>query len=143
MENLNFILEQLNGATSILTFCLLVFLTFYLWDWLDYKSTTPLHAILIGLPPAIALAAILYIDKIGTLMTRATAWVWRMTTGGTVPFGAIETGFLIGGGAVTTVSTLLMINLLTRPRFGPWPWRASALLVGGYVTLSTLAFLWR
>lgn len=143
MTSLNFILEQINGAAALLTFCLLVFLTFYLWDWLKYKHTTPLRALLTGLPPAIALAAIIYLETFGTLVTRATVWSWRLSTRGTAPFTHAETGFLLLGAAVTSIAILLMIRLLTRSRFGNWPWMVSASIASGYALASLGLYLWR
>jgi hypothetical protein len=137
MSNLNFILEQANGSTSILTFALLVFLTFYLWDWLRYKKMNLWTALFVGLPPAIALAVILYLEKIGTLMTRSVVWVWRMG-GGKTPFTETETIFLLGGAVLTALGLLLMIRLLTSPRFGAWPWLASAGAAIAYLAVNTV-----
>lgn len=142
MGNLNFVLEQVNAAAALLTFSLLVFLTFYLWDWLRYKGRTPFRALLIGLPPAIALAAILYLDKIGTMMNRMVIWVWRAFKGGAVPFNNIEMGFLLGSAVLTSLAMLLMIRLLTRPRFGDWPWLASASVTCIYLAVTTLIKVW-
>lgn len=139
MANLNFILEQANGSTSILSFSLLVFLTFYLWDWLHYKNMNVWTALFVGLPPAIALALVLYLEKIGTLMTRAVVWAWRMA-GAAKPFTEIETDFLLGGALLTALGLLLMIRLLTMPRFGNWPWLASAGLTIAYLTVNTIRY---
>lgn len=142
MKNLNFILEQVNAAASLLTFSLLIFLTFYLWDWLKYKGSTPWRALLVGLPPAIALAAILYLEKIGTITTRTVVWVWRALRGGAVPFSNIEMFFLLAGALLTSFAMLLMIRLLTKPRFGDWPWLASASVTCIYLAASTFAKVW-
>lgn len=138
MQKLNFILEQINGAASLLTFSLLLFLSFYLWDWLAYKHRTPWSAMLVGLPPAIALAAILYMEKIGTLMTRVVVWSWRTFREGNIPFNDVETGFLIGGAAITSMGLLLMIRLLTLPRFGNRAWVASAAITAAYLLATTI-----
>jgi hypothetical protein len=138
MERLNFILEQANGSTSVLTFALLVFLTFYLCDWLHYKKMNFLAAFFVGLPPAIALASILYLEKVGTLMTRLVALVWRMTGGGKTPFTLVQTYFLLAGAIVTAIGLLLMIRLLTMPRFGNWPWLVSAGLAGVFLVVNSV-----
>ncbi|HXP66173.1 MAG TPA: hypothetical protein VN815_11925 [Steroidobacteraceae bacterium] len=142
MGTLNFVLEQVNAAASLLTFSLLIFLTFYLWDWLVYKGRTPWRALLIGLPPAIALAALLYLDKVGTLLTRSVVWMWRVFGEGVVPFTDAETFFLLGGSLITSIAVLLMIRLLTRPRFGDWPWMASASITCLYLAVTTLIRAW-
>jgi hypothetical protein len=142
MKNLNFILEQINGAAALLTFCLLVFLSFYLWDWRVYKRPARLRTLLTGLPPALALASIIYLETLGTLITRATVWGWRLSTRGTVPFTYLETSFLLLGAFMTSAGILLMIRLLTSPRFGGWPWKIAALISGGYVTTSVVLYLW-
>lgn len=142
MGSLNFVLEQVNAAASLLTISLLIFLTFYLWDWLVYKGRTPLRAILVGLPPAIALAAILYLEKIGTLLTRSVVWVWRAFRGGAVPFTGGEVFFLLSGAVITSIALLLTIRLLTRPRFGDWPWLASASVTCLYLATTTLIRVW-
>lgn len=138
MENLNFILEQVNGVISLLTLSLLGFLTFYLWDWLNYRRTTPARAIARGLPLAIALASLLLLDKLGTLVVRATVWSWRTSTEGKVPFTETETIFLLLGASIISASLLLLVRLLTRPRFGDWPWVASPVVAAVYVVLTTL-----
>lgn len=142
MRTLNFILEQLSGVASVLTFCLLVFLTFYLWDWLSYKHRSGWDALLIGLPPAIALAAILYLNEVGALMTRMVAWVWRAFYGGSVPLTSVQLGFIIGGTVISSTAILLMIRLLTMPRLGNWPWIASAISAAVYLVISMSIHWW-
>jgi hypothetical protein len=138
----SFILEQVNGVASILTFCLLVFLTFYLWDWLIYKHTSVWKALWVGLPPAIALAGVMYLEKMGTLMTRAVVWAWRMMSDGKIPFSGMEMFFLLLGALTTSAALLLMIRLLSRPRFGELPWVISLILAVGFVVISTGVHLW-
>lgn len=142
MKNLNFILEQINGAAALLTFCLLVFLTFYLWDWRVYKRPAKLRTLLVGLPPALALTCVIYLETLGTLITRATVWGWRLSTRGTAPFTSAQLAFLLLGACMTSAAILLMIRLLTSPRFGGWPWKLVALIVGGYVAVSVGLYAW-
>lgn len=139
MKNLNFILEQVNGAASILTFSLLIVLTLYLLEWVDYKHKTTWQSILVGVPPAIALAFVLYVEKTGTLLTRMVVWTWRTFGHGDAPFTDTQTGFLVFGAVLTSVGLLLMIRLLTHYRSGNWPWVASASLVTAYLLVSSAA----
>lgn len=138
MRNLNFILEQINGSTSILTFFFLCWSSWYLWEFFEYRGTYSWRTVFVGLPPAIGLALILYLDKIGTLLTRATVWVWRATSGGTVPFTDEQTVFLLMGAVLTEVSILLLIRKLSHPRLGEWPWISSGIIAGAYVLVSIL-----
>jgi len=81
---------------------------------------------------------ILYVEKTGSFMTRAAVWVWRLTTGGIEPFTETEKGFLFAGSFLSGVGILLLIRILSRPRFGEWPWIASGIVAYGYVLTSVL-----
>jgi hypothetical protein len=138
MVKLNIILEQVNGSVSILTFFFLCWCTHYLWDYLAYRKFS-MRSVFVGLPPAIALAMVLYLENTGTLLTRTTVWFWRFTSSGEQPFTDTQMGFLLAGAFLTAVGLLLMIRLLSRPRFGEWPWVASAAVCWAYVLLSSIA----
>lgn len=136
MKNLNFTLEQINGSVALLTFFFLCWCSFYLWEFFKYRGTYSWRTALVGLPPAIGLAVVLYVEKSGTLITRAVVWVWRWTTGGVELFTMSQQVFLFIGSALTAAGMLLLIRILTRPRLGEWPWIASGLVTAGYVLVS-------
>ncbi len=138
MANLNFILEQINGSVSLLTFFFLCWCSWYLWEFFSYRGTYSLRTALVGLPPAIGLAVILYVEKTGSLMTRGAVWVWRTTTGGMEIFSKFEMLFLFSGAILSAFGMLLLIRILSRPRFGEWPWIASGIIAYGYVLVSVL-----
>lgn len=129
----NTILEVTNGVVAILVFCLLVWLAEHLrWEF-RYRSITWKLA-LFGLPSVAIVAALLF-EKLGTLTTRTVVVFWRMSGGGE-PFSELENSLLIVGSLLTASGLLWMIAILSRPRFGEWPWRASAALAVSYVCLA-------
>lgn len=129
----NTILEVTNGVVAILVFCLLVWLAEHLRWELRYRSLT-WKMVLFGLP-SVAIAAALFFEKLGTLTSRTVVFVWRMS-GGNGPFSELENSLLIVGSFLTASGLLWMIAILSRPRFGEWPWRASAALAASYVCLA-------
>ena len=140
MVNLNFILEQINASTSLLIFFFLCWSSWYLWEFFAYRGYS-WRTIFVGLPPAIGLLLILFFEKIGTLMTRATIWAWRAGTGGTLPFTDTQTAFLLAGATFTAIGILFLIRVLSRPRLGEWPWMGAGIIAGGWVLISTLIHL--
>lgn len=138
MVTLNLFLELINGVAVILTVCLLIFLTFYLGDWLAYKHRSGWDALLIGLPPAIALASLIYMNEVGIVMARLVGWVWRAFYNGAIPFTPMEVGFIIAGCLISSTAIIFMIRLLTLPRLGNWPWIASAIAAVVYVIFSII-----
>ena len=138
MENLNFILEQINGSTSILTFFFLCWAACYLLAFFEYRGSHSIGSAFVGLPPAISLMLIMTSEKVGELTTRFTVWTWRFTTGGVLPFSDVQTVFLTLGVTGTAISVLLLIRILSRPYLGEWPWMGAGLIAGGYVVISTL-----
>lgn len=140
MNQLNFILELINGSISILTFFLLLFLTIYLKYDLHRANFTWKTFFLSS--TAVSLVVAMFFDKIGTLMTRTVIWAWRVK-GGTIVLNGIEDLFLVTGAFFTALGSIMLIRVLSRPRFGNWPWLISALFVIGYVIVEIFFHLMR
>lgn len=79
-------------------------------------------------PPGVALAMPMVGVKIGFLMTRTSFWFWYEKP---VTWASIMTVTL--GNMLTVGCLLWMIAVLTRPRFGEWAWRATAIILFLYV----------
>jgi hypothetical protein len=137
MQNLNFTLKVINGAITLLTISLLIFMTFYIVNAFKRRRLS-WRNLWFGLPISVSLAFIIYIDKLGALITRLVVWTWRNKGGDSSPFNTPETWWLFIGALVTGLGMLLMIRLLSRPRFGDWPWLASAAITTLYVVCSYL-----
>jgi hypothetical protein len=81
------------------------------------------------------------VENFGTGLTRVLSWIWRMG-GGELPFNDLQNLILITGSLLTASGLLWMIAILSRPRYGEWPWRASAAIAGGYVLLAVAVRLY-
>lgn len=135
MERLNFTLELINGSIAILSFFLLFFLTTYLVS--DIKREGFSFKTFFWMSTAASLVVSLFIEKTGTFATRTVIWLWR-TNGGGVVFDQTQDFFLIFGSLLTTAGLVMMIRVLSRPRFGNWPWMVSTIVAIDYVTVETI-----
>lgn len=133
MQTLNFTLEVINGSISILTYFVLLFLGYYLITELGLKRFTWKNLFIIS--TAIGLAFSLFIEQLGSFLTRMIIWFWRMA-GANVPFTPTQNGMLVLGAAITMVGLIMMIRVLSRPRFGEWPWVIATAIVVSYDALA-------
>jgi hypothetical protein len=140
MTQLNFTLEIINGSISILTFFLLFFLSVYLVSHIRREGFT--WKTFLWMSTAASLVVALFIEKTGTLATRTVTWAWR-SRGGNLPFTSIEDFFLIVGAILTVIGLIMMIRVLSRPRFGNWPWMVSTIVALDYVGVETFIHLMR
>jgi hypothetical protein len=74
----------------------------------------------------LALALALYLDKLGVLMTRVSVWTWRRFGDGLVggPMNDAQLYLLLVGTPLSAIGLLWLIEILSRPRYGNWPWLA-------------------
>jgi hypothetical protein len=140
MDRLNFTLEVINGSISILTFFLLFFLSVYLASHIRREGFT--WKSFFWMSTAASLVVTLFIEKTGTLATRTVTWIWR-SRGGNLPFTSIENFFLVIGAVLTVIGLIMMIRVLSRPRFGNWPWMVSTIVALGYVGVESFTHLMR
>lgn len=133
MMNQNTTLEIVNGTVTILTFFLVVWLAIHIFTEFKYRKLTWKFA-LISLP-SVAFAVALFTDKLGNMVTRVTVLIWRWT-GGNTPFTYLDNWFLIIGTSITSVALLWIIAILSRARYGDWPWH-----LAGVVTLLYICFM--
>jgi hypothetical protein len=83
---------------------------------------------IIGAPPGIALALPMLVIKIGLLLTRGSLWIWRQfAEGGAMPFWQRDIAII--GAVLTSIGLLWLLRVMSRARFGDWPWIISAMLV--------------
>lgn len=126
-------LEILNGAWSILSLCLLIFLiVYFIGQWraenLNWKS-------LVALPLGMMVALSLFIQNSGAFASRATVWWWRHFSPG-APLSTINIYALIAAAAVANIGALMVIRVFSRPRFGDGPWLASLAVTVVYVAFA-------
>lgn len=131
----DFSLELINGVVTINTFFFLLWCSVHIHSEFNRRELTWYFA-LVGLP-SVAIVVAMFSEKIGTMMTRSVTWVWRMH-GGTVPFNDVEDALLFGGALFTALGLLWSVAILSRPRFGEWPWRIAAGVTLCYVFVSSL-----
>jgi hypothetical protein len=139
MKILNFVLETTNGAVSLLTAFFLIFLTVYLIQEFRARKLT-WRKMAAALPVGIAVALALYIEKVGALTTRIIIFIWRVH-GGDIPFSDIELGLLSFGAEATAVGLLMMMRILSRARYGDWPWIVVSLITLVYVGVTMALYL--
>ena len=133
MGQQNFILEITNGVVSILVLCLLVWLFEHLRTEFRQRGLTWKMA-LFGMP-SVAIVAALMLEKSGTAISRIVIFFWRFG-GGSFQFTRTQNSLLIVGSLITASGLLWIIAILSRPRYGEWPWRASAVLAASYALLA-------
>lgn len=138
MQTLNFTLEVINGSISVLTYFVLIFLGYYLVSGFGRHQFTWKNLFIIS--TAIGLAFSLFIEKMGTFLTRTIIWLWRVA-GAQVPFTVAQNVVLIVGALLTMMGLLMMIRVLSRPRFGNWPWATAAIIVATYDVVSVIIHL--
>lgn len=143
---LNFVLETVNGIVLILSFPLLIVLTHYIIAKLRQRKQ-PMRRMLLSVPAVptvLALALALYLDKLGVLMTRLAVWTWRRfgngLTGG--PMNDAQEYLLLIGTPLCAIGLLWLIAILSRPRFGNWPWLASAGMAAMFMVATVTRHLW-
>lgn len=120
MEHQNFILEVVNGVVAIDTFFFLVWCAAHLHFEFQRRRLTWYFAICCL--PSVAIVVAMFDEKIGMLISRVVIWAWRVR-GGTEALVDAESLALILGATTTAIGLLWMIAILSRPRFGEWPWR--------------------
>jgi hypothetical protein len=140
MQHLNFTLEVVNGSISILSFFLLFFLGIYLIY--DIRREGFSVKIFFLMSTAVSLVVALFVEKLGTLTTRTVVWAWR-AQGGAVPFTKVEDFFLILGAVFSATGIVMMVRVLSRPRFGDWPWMTASVVMLSYATVEMIINLMR
>lgn len=137
--DLNFVLETVNGVVAILTFFLLIFLTMYLFSELRRRHLA-WRALMMSLPIGMSLALALYVEKVGALLTRVVVWVWRRLGAGGAggPMSHVQLQAMLLGAVLMAIGLLMLIRVLSKPRFGNWPWIVSGCITVGYVAVSVM-----
>lgn len=143
---MNFILETVNGVVLILSFTLLIVLTGYIVAKFR-EQKVPVHQVLMSVPAAhtvLALALALYLDKLGVLMTRMAVWTWRRFGDGLVggPMNDAQIYLLMIGTPLSAIGLLWLVRILSRPRYGDWPWMVSSALATIYLVAAVARHLW-
>jgi hypothetical protein len=137
MEKLKFALEVVNGATVILGCFLIAWLSFHLYDMIHARGEVRIKSVLLGVAGGVSLAGYLLIEQVGIVLNRLMIWLWRMS-GAAIPFtDAQDTTFGLGAFLIG-VGILLMIRLLSRPRFGEWPWIIAGIVTASYIATRTI-----
>ncbi|WFU42579.1 hypothetical protein QA640_08985 [Bradyrhizobium sp. CB82] len=128
---MNFYLETVNGTIVILLATALAFLSLYI---VQQKQALKLAwwKCLTDPPPGIALALPMAAIKAGLVLTRGTLWAWREFGGEQMTGWQLD--LVLTGTAVTALGALSLVRVLSRARFGDWPWIISAMLVVIYIT---------
>jgi hypothetical protein len=97
-----------------------------------------------AVPTVLALALSLYLDKLGVLMTRVSVWTWRRFGDGLVggPMNDTQIYLLMIGTPLSAIGLLWLVRILSRPRFGNWPWVVSSVLAAIYVVAAVTRHWW-
>lgn len=131
----NTFLEVANGISALLCLCLLGWIIEHLRWELEHRRIT--WGMLTSLP-SVAVVVSLMFYNLGVLLTRGVIWWWRLTTDGRVAYTSTQNSIFIIGSMLTATGLLWLIAILSKPRYGDWPWRACILLVSFYVTASII-----
>lgn len=137
MEKLEFTLEVMNGSTVILGLFLMMWLFFHLYDMVYVRQEAGWSSVFFGIAGGISLASYILFEQIGETLTRFLIWLWRVH-GAKLPFNQVEDIAFSFGGFFVAVGVLLMIRLLSRPRFGEGPWLAAGISTIAYVVIRTI-----
>ena len=139
MEHQNFTLEVVNGVVAIDTFFFLIWCAAHLYFEFQRRKLTWYFAI-VGLP-SVAIVVAMFDEKLGMLISRLVIWLWRVR-GATEALVDKEVVALVTGATVTSTGLLWMIAILSRPRFGEWPWRIATGVTLCYVVGSMVLHYW-
>lgn len=132
---IEYLLEILSGAWSILLLCFMVFLIVYLiGQWRENKLT---WKDLWALPLGMAVAFAMLVQSAGSFSSRATVWFWRHFQGGQ-PLSDLNIQALAISAFVAAIGILMMIRVFSRPRYGELPWIVSAAITAIYVLMAVM-----
>jgi hypothetical protein len=137
MEKLKFALEVVNGSTVILGCFLIAWLVFHLYDMIIHRGEVSIKSMMFGVAGGASLAGYLLIEQVGIVLNRLMIWIWRMM-GASEPFTDFQDIIFALGAFLIGVGILLMIRLLSRPRFGETPWVVAATFTLLYTIIRTI-----
>ena len=139
-DEINFILEQVNGVIIVLSFCLLTVLFVYLFVEVRRRKLSWQDAFSINIPIGMSLALALLTEEVGVLILRGAIFTWRRFGGEAVgPMTETQRLLLLAGTILCAFGILWLTRILSRPMFGDWPWLVAAGLSGLYLSQ---AFVW-
>ncbi|WP_187399363.1 hypothetical protein [Bradyrhizobium paxllaeri] len=121
-SEVNFYLEMINGTSVILIAVLLAFLVTYIKAELHRRDLS--WRDLFDYPAGLSLALSITVAAFGFALTRGSLWVWRQFGSGE-QMSEWQLHLALIGSAITSLGILWMIRVLSRPRFGDWPWIAA------------------
>ncbi|MCK1670325.1 hypothetical protein [Bradyrhizobium sp. 150] len=137
--DVNFYLEMINGSGAILLAIVLAFFTMYLVEQRRFRKLS-WRETFFKPPPGVALLMPMMAIKVGLLLSRGSLWIWRQFgNGGHMP--AWQMDLTLAGTAITSIGLLWLLRVISRARFGEWPWIASASVVLIYVVFNSLGFI--
>lgn len=128
--SLNLLLEITNGAWSIISVSMLIFLTFYLRESAILRRVSP-RQWFGSLPVSMQLAVGLYVLCAGILLRSIFVWLWRIAGGG--EFGTLQLTTVMTGTAIGCIGLLCMLRVVSRARYGHWPWAMTGAVVVLYI----------
>jgi len=127
-------LQITNGTVIIQVASVLAVLIFYVFDQKQLRGMTWRQCI--ADPSAgIALALPLIGVNCGILITRGSVYTWRHM-GGAAPLGQSQRVLVLIGTIITALALLWLVRVLSRARFGEWPWIATGSAALAYVAYS-------
>lgn len=131
MEEINFLLETVNGVIVILLACAMVALVKYIFHtkrrleltWYQVFFTPPL-----GIQLAFPMIAI----KLGFIMTRGAIWDWRQFHGGVSMPADVKT-FALVGTTITAIGVFWLIRVISTSN---WFWIISWGMASAFIILN-------
>lgn len=135
-DDLNFILERINGVIIVQSFCLLIVLLVYLYWEIRLGKMSWRDIFMARIPIGMSLALALLTEEIGILTLRGAIYAWRRFGGGETasPMNRSERISLLVGTLICAVGILWLTRILSRPMFGDWPWLVAAGLSAVYLS---------
>lgn len=130
IEDVNVLLETINGGLSILIAASLLFLLFYIIDHRrNYLKGSPSLGMTLAIPMAII--------KLGLLISFSSRWYWRFEFFGNWFPGYIKI-MLITGSMISSIGFIWLLRILSRPRFGDGPWLTICAIFSLYLVVQSM-----
>lgn len=138
-DNLNFLLESINGVILLQAACLLLVLVAYLLSELGKNRKQSRWENFLR-SRGMALAAALIIQESGVMFTRGTIFAWRkLWDGEAAMLGRIDYMFIVLGTCMSAIGLIWLTKILSRPMFGHWPWVTTTMLSLAYVAWAVVS----
>lgn len=136
---LEYYMETLNGVFVILLANACIWLTYYIFEQKRIHSVSLIKVTTEDGPLGVRLAIPMLTLKFGLLL-RAVIWGWVELGPGHKDLQLSEFLIVVFGSLLVVAGFLCLIRVLTKPRFGSWPWLVVGAVVLMYVVVAQFLF---